>query len=250
MKSRLLATFVTGILLGSAAAAAASVGVPVPADGGRLLVGFEVEGTRQEVDEEILGSTVYLGRVAWRLRPPVTIALLAGGSVVDVESAVHGSRTDFEGKAKFAVGAGAGWIGPELAAGIRPFADGSVLHVLSDGDTRFETTIQSSVFREDYRNKYAWTEFRIGGGLRFEAGPLRPSLGFLARALDGYVTRETFQTGQTVVDESEDFSRGFEIYGLAGVEYWLSERFHIRIDAAAQGSNEYVWTFGLAETGF
>ena len=250
MNSRLLATFVTVILLGTAGAAAATVGVPVPADNGRLLVGFEVEGTKQEVDEEFLGSTVYLARFAWPVRPSVTLALLAGGSEVDVESAVHGQKTDFEGRAKFAAGAGLTWTGPEWAFGARLFADAGVLHVLSEGETRFETTIQSSVFREDYRNRYSWTDFRIGAGLRFEAGPAVPYVGFLARALDGNISRETIQTGATVVDATEDFSRGYQFYALGGVEYWLSDRFLFRLTAAAQGEDEYAWTFGLAEIGF
>ncbi|MBN1826287.1 MAG: hypothetical protein JW958_08475 [Candidatus Eisenbacteria bacterium] len=250
MKSRLLATFVTVILLGAAGAAAGSVGVPVPPDGGTLLVGFEEEGTRQEVDGEILGSTAYLGRVAWRVRAPLTFALLVGGSEVDVESAVHGKTTDFEGRAKLAVGAGASWIGPALGKGLHLFADMSALHVLSEGETNFQTTIQSSVFREEYYNRYSWTDFRIGGGVRWEAGPLIPYAGFLGRALDGNVSRETYQTGQLVVDETEDFSRGFLFYALGGVEYWLSESFLVRVTASARGSDDYAWTVGIAELGF
>jgi hypothetical protein len=246
MKGRLLAFLGIVLLIAPAGTSATSIGIPRTGDG-PYLVGFEVESMEDRIGEEDVSSVRYLGRISWRVTPPLSLSLRVGGSEIDVQSSVHGEQVAFEGRPKLALGLGTTFFLPLGMEGIAFFAEGGALHTLSKGSTVFETTIQSSTFRETYENRYRWTEIQAGGGLRFELPWAATYLGLVGRAVDGEVVRETYQAGALAVSETEDFSRGIDVFGLAGLEIPLPGRFVLALVGMARDEDHFTWTLSIAE---
>jgi len=246
MKGRLLAFLGILLLFAPAGTSATSIGIPRTGDG-PYLVGFEVESMEDRIGEEDVSSVRYLGRITWQATPPLSFSLRVGGSEIDVESAVHGEPVAFEGRPKLALGLGTAIYLPLGMEKIGFFAEGGALYTLSSGSTVFETTIQSSTFRETYENRYQWTEIQAGGGVRFELPWAATYLGVAGRVVEGEVVRETYQAGTRVLSTTEDFSRGLDLFGLAGLEFPLPGRFVLALVGMARDEDHFTWTLSLAE---
>lgn len=247
MKSLLVVSVGVLLLLVPAALLAGSIGVPVTWSAGEYLVGFEVENNEEEIDGDVLRSNCYMGRIAWRITDPLILSLRIGASEVDVESSIHGSNTIFEGKPKFAFGIGANYSSRELVPNVTAFGGAGVMHLFSNGRTNFTTTIQANTFREEYENTYSWLEYQAGGGLQARLPWASPYAGVAVRALDGDVSRKTYQTGAEVVDETESFSKAFTPYALFGIDIPMPGTFLLSLEAVGRDRSHYSWTIAIAE---
>jgi hypothetical protein len=223
------------------------VGAPLRYEGGRTLVGFEIESVESPVDDETFRSVRYLGRVSTRIGDSWVASLRLGGSEIDVASAVHGRATSFEGRPKLALGAAAGWLRPLRREGAELFADASALYTLSSGWTDFTTVIQTNTFHEEYENRYRWIEYQAAAGLRAALPFGAAHAGGLARAVDGAVWRETYQAGALVSSSSDDFSLGVRLYAIGGVDFRLPGRMLLAVTGSARSSDDFAWTVSIAE---
>lgn len=247
MKNRVLASLSAMLLLAPAAALGTSIGAPIAWEGGPYLVGFEVETMRDEVDGEILNSNRYLGRLSYKVRGPWVLSLRAGGSEIEVDSEIHGLPSTFDGRAKFSGGIGLGSHGDLPRRGFQWFGDLSGLYTYSGGGTLFSTTVQSSVFHEEYKNRYRWVEYQAAGGVRCELPFGSAYLGLLGRTVDGKIWRETYQTGELATESEEAFGKGLDLFGLAGFHVRLPGRLLFTVGGHAYDGDHYAWTVGIAE---
>jgi len=252
MRNPLLA-WVGVLLLLPAGAGATAIGIPISHGGGPYLVGFEVESMADHVGDEDLRSVRYVGRFSARVGRPLTLYLRLGGSEIDVDSEVDfGSDAPsvpatFEGRPKLAVGAGGTYTATLPWRSLGFFADATFLHSLSIGRTEVTTDVESTVWSEEYQNRYRWFEYQAAAGLRFELPVCALYAGLVGRGVDGKIWRETYKTNELVSSSTEDFSRAFGLYGLAGFDIPLDGRLVFSVTGSASGGDAYTWTVALAE---
>ncbi len=228
-------------------AGATSVNLPLTHEGGPYLAGFEVETMTDQVNGQEIQAIRYLARLSWKPQKYTGLSLRIGGSDMNVSTTIHGQGVNFDGTPKMALGLGASQMVPLADTRFSFFADAQLLYTLSYGTTAFETTIQSSTFREDYENRYAWNEIQGALGMQTEIAWGRVYAGAVVRSVDGSVSRKTWQTGTLVVDEREDFSKSPTSFAMFGLDIPFANRFQFSVNAQGRDENRYGWAVAITE---